>query len=84
MLPALKFNNLKLNNMSKNMIKVVITQLGEQKLVKIVDAINDDKVNEFIPVCGKSFLLTEKTGESLIAKKYGKKCAMPKKVATPK
>lgn len=73
--------------MSKeNMIKVVITQLGEQKLSKIIDLIGDDedgKTNEFIPICGKSFLLTEKTGKSLIAKKYGKKCATPEK-KTPK
>ena len=62
------------------MIKVVITQLGEQKLVKIIDNISEDKSNDFIPVCGKSFLLTEKTANSLLAKKFAKKCEIPKKV----
>ena len=66
------------------MIKVVITQLGEQKLSKIIDVVSEDETNEFIPKCGKSHLFTEKTGNSLIGKKYGKKCETPKKVAPPK
>lgn len=69
---------------NKKKIKVVITLLGEQKLTKIIDPISEDEVNEFIPVCGKSFLLTEKTGDSLIAKKFGKKCEISKKVMPTK
>lgn len=55
-------------------IKVVITLLGEQKLTKIIDSTGENEANEFIPVCGKSILVTEKTGNSLIGKKYAKKC----------
>ena len=74
-----------LKKMSKeNMIKVVITQLGEQKLSKIIDVIGEDETNEFIPKCGQSHLFSEKTANSLIGKKYGKRCETPKKVAPKK
>lgn len=55
-------------------IKVVITLLGEQKLTKIVDNTGEDQANEFIPACGRSISVTEKTANSLIGKKYAKKC----------
>ncbi len=63
----------------KNMIKVVITKLGEQKLTRITDVVSEDETNKVVPKCGQSHLFTEKTGNSLIAKKYGKKCETPKK-----
>jgi len=55
-------------------IKVVITLLGEQKIKKLTDK----EAQTFIPICGKSFFVTEKNADFLLKNKYAKKCGVPK------